>query len=82
LGLLLIVSVSDAMLLEEVSRAGYGSGEEEGVSDPRLIEQPDSASAASTIESTARGGGRKPPEACRGSGMAFIQTTHAPVTYW
>ena len=73
-----MVSLSDAMLLEEVSRAGSGEGEEEGVRDTRLIEQPDSASVASTMESAVRGGGREAPEENKGTGMAIMQTLTRP----
>ena len=48
-----MVSVSEAMLLGDVSRAGSGS--EEGVSDPRLIEQPDSKSPISATQRGASG---------------------------
>ena len=54
-----MVSVSEAMLLGEVSRAGSGS--EEGVSDPRLIEQPDARSPISATQRGASGERRKTP---------------------
>ena len=45
-----MVSDSEAILVEEVSLAGSGVAEEdEGVSDPRLIEQPEMMNATSTI---------------------------------
>ena len=44
-----MVSLSEAILVEEVSLAGSGVADEDGVSDPRLIEQPEAASATRKI---------------------------------
>src|SRR5215813_2368313 len=50
-----MVSVSEAILVEEVSLAGSGVAEDdEGVSDPRLIEQPPTASAMNAIAGARR----------------------------
>src|SRR5690348_13075141 len=59
------------MLLWEVRRAGSGSDVEEGVSDPRLIEQPDSATAISATQAGPRGEGRETPECRRETGLAI-----------
>jgi hypothetical protein len=60
-----MVSVNAAMpfggAIDAVDRAG-SSLSEAGVNDPRLIEQPESAMAISTIEQDARGPERAAPE--------------------
>src|SRR5262249_44861433 len=49
-----MASVSEAMLPEEAGFAVSASGDGEGVSDPRLIEQPDSRRAIKATETQAR----------------------------
>jgi hypothetical protein len=56
-----MASVSEAMLLEEVSCAG-SSRSAEGDNDPRLIEQPQRAIAISAIGADARKPKREAPE--------------------
>jgi hypothetical protein len=65
------VSESEPMLLWEVRRAGSGSEVEEGVSDPRLIEQPDNATAISATQAGPCGEGRETPECRRETGLAI-----------
>ena len=65
------VSESEPMLLWEVRRAGSGSEVEEGVSDPRLIEQPHRKSPLSATKKDACGRRREAPETVIGTRLAI-----------
>jgi hypothetical protein len=66
-----MVSDSEAILVEEVSLAGSGVAEEDGVSEPRLIEQPETASAISATEQGARNRQHDAPDQDWTAGMAI-----------
>src|ERR1700716_840844 len=66
-----MVSVSEAILLEEVSCAGSSRSAAEGDSDPRLIEQPHSAIAINASGADAPRPGREAPEKRAGTGIAI-----------
>jgi hypothetical protein len=60
--LFLMVSLSEAMLLEEVSCGGSSRGSDEDDNDPSVIEQPQSATATSAIGAQAQRPRREAPE--------------------
>ena len=70
-----MASVSEAMLLGDVSWAG-SSRSAVGDKDPRLIEQPHSAIAASATGADLRRQSRKASDNAWGTGMA-IDTEHS-----
>jgi len=57
-----MVSVSEAMLLEEVSCGGSSRSAAGGDNDPSVIEQPQSATATSAIGAHAQRPRREAPE--------------------
>jgi hypothetical protein len=74
-----MVSVSEAILVDEVSLAGSGAADEEGVSDPRLIEQPEATSANNAVAAIGPLAARRrvtPDQKCA-TGMAIDRNTHA-----
>ena len=81
-----MVSLSEAMLLEEVSCGGSSRGSDEDDNDPSVIEQPQSATATSAIGAQAQRPRREAPEKSLGTGMAILQNTRAAnpvlVTRW
>ena len=72
-----MVSVSEAMLLDEVSCGGSSRSVEEDDRDPRVIEQPQSAMATNAIGAHAQRPTREAPAKAEGTGMAIMQNTHA-----